>query len=72
VRGADLRLFFNDLLSVIAILVFKDRILENMKFKKTGSSVTRNLRFFGAISSRGKEWGVDVPPNNRHGPVCSF
>ena len=26
----------------------------------------------GAVSSRGKDWCVEVPPNNRHGPVRSL
>jgi len=32
----------------------------------------RETRLFGAVSSRRKEWGVEVPPNNRHRPVRSF
>jgi len=50
----------------------KDRILGNTWFQKTGSSRDRETRLFGAVSSRGKDWCVEVPPNNCHGPVRSL
>jgi len=53
------------------------RLLQSW-YSKTEFLKIWNLKKLGVpwpginVRSRGKEWGVDVPPNNRHGPVCSF
>ena len=54
------------------ILVLKDRILGNTGFQRIRPQRDRDDQFFEAVSSRGKEWCVVVPPNYCHGPVRSF
>jgi len=49
-------------------------MLWNTEFQNPGPSVTRDrdTRLSGAVSSRGKDGCVKVPPNNRHWPVRSL
>jgi len=52
----------------------KSRMISNWKYTIATNWKLRDreTRLFGAVSSRGKDWCVEVPPNNCHGPVRNF
>ena len=73
-RKEEVREFF---LMIFWRFCKKILVLQKQNSWKHGISKTwevrdRETRLFGAVSSRGKKWGVEVPSNNRHGLVRSL
>ena len=64
------------ILHVIYPLIWKlcppSKISSPFLTKKNRSQRNRETQYFEAVSLRGKDWCVEVPPKCCHGPECTF